>query len=64
MFKLIKDEQGIALRNLDGIKEQWKGYFDKLLNDDNQRSAFEDGVPNEGLAIGMRKISLSRMRMG
>ena len=38
-----------GLRDLDMIIRRWKGYFDKLLNEENPRSIFDDGVPNEGL---------------
>ena len=27
---------------------RWKGYFNKLLNEENPRYIFDDGVPNEG----------------
>ena len=45
----IKDEQRIGLRDLDRIMGRWKVYFDKLLNGENHRFVFEDGVPNDGL---------------
>ena len=34
---------------------RWKGYFDKLLNEENPRSIFGDGVPNEGLTQGISR---------
>ena len=47
---------------------RWKGYFDKLLNEENPRSIFDDGVPNEGLTQGIRrdevKVAISRMKNG
>ena len=27
---------------------RWRGCIDKLLNEDNHRSVFEDEVPNDG----------------
>ena len=48
-MKQIKNEYGVVLRDLDMIIGRWKGYFDKLLNEENLRSIFDDGVPNEGL---------------
>ena len=48
-MKQIKMEHGEVLRDLDMIIRRWKGYFDKLLNEENTRSIFDDGVPNEGL---------------
>ena len=31
------------------IKDMWKSYFEMLLNEENPRTVFEDGVHNEGL---------------
>ena len=45
----IKDEQHVVLRDRDRIIGRWKGYVDKLLNGENHRFVFEDGVPNDGL---------------
>ena len=33
----------------DQVIERWKGYFGKLLNEENPRTVFGDGMPNEGL---------------
>ena len=67
-IKQIKNEHGIVLRDLDMIIERWKGYFDKLLNEDNPRSIFDDGVLNEGLTQGISrnevKVAISRMKNG
>ena len=47
---------------------RWKGYFDKLLNEDNPRSIFDDGVPNERLTQGISRndvnVAISRMKNG
>ena len=47
---------------------RWNGYFDKLLNEENPRSIFDDGVPNEGLTQGISgnevKVAISRMKNG
>ena len=45
----IKDEQHVVLRYLDKIMGRWKIYFDKLLDGENHRSVFQDGVPNDAL---------------
>ena len=45
----MKDEQLVVLWDLDRIMGRWKGYFDKLLNRENHRFDYEDGVPNDGL---------------
>ena len=34
-IKQIKNEHGVVLRDLDIIIGRWKGYFDKLLNEEN-----------------------------
>ena len=66
--KQIKNEHGVVLRDLDMIIGRWKGYFDKLLNEENPRSIFDDGVPNEGLTQGISrnevKVAISRMKHG
>ena len=37
-MKQIKNEHGVILRDLDMIIGRWKGYFDKLLNEEKPRS--------------------------
>ncbi len=34
---------------------RWKEYFDTLLNEENHRSLFEDGVPNDDLTQGISR---------
>ena len=67
-MKQIKNEHGVILRNLDMIIGRWKGYFDKLLNEENPRSIFDDGVLNKGLTQGISrnevKVAISRMKNG
>ena len=67
-MKQIKEEHGVVLRDLDMIIGRWKGYFDKLLNEDNPRSIFDDGEPNEGLTQGISrdevKVAISRVKKG
>ena len=46
--KQITDEQHVVLRDLDRIMVRWRGCIDKLLNEENHRSVFEDEVPNDG----------------
>ena len=43
-MKQIKNEHGVVLRYLDMIIGRWKEYFDKLLNEENPSSIFDDGV--------------------
>ena len=58
----------LILRDLDMIIGRWKGYFDKLLNEENPRSIFDDGVPNKGLTQGISRnevnVAISRMKNG
>ena len=49
----IKDEQRVVLRDLDSILGRWNGLFDKLLNGENHRFAFDDVEPNDGLTQGI-----------
>ena len=51
--KQIKDEQRVVLRDLDRIMGRWKGYFDKLLNGENDRFVAEDDVSNDDLTQGI-----------
>ena len=67
-MKQIKNEHGVILRDLDMIIGRWKGYFDKLLNEENPRFIFNDGVPNKGVTQGISrnevKVAISRMKNG
>ena len=66
--KQTKSEHGVVLRDLHMIIGRWKGYFDKLLNDGNPRSIFDDGVPNERLTQEISKnevkVAISRIKNG
>ena len=48
-IRQMKNEQGVVLWEHYAIMERWKGYYGKLLNEENPRTFFRDGVPNEGL---------------
>ena len=45
----------------DKIIERWKGYYGNMLNEENQRTVFGDGVPNEGLtpAINRKEVEVA-----
>ena len=43
-IRQIKDEQGVVLWEHDKIIERWKGYFGKLLNEENPRTVFGEGL--------------------
>ena len=67
-IRQIKDEQGVVLWEHDQIIERWKGYFGKLLNEENPRTVFGDGVPNEGLTPAINReeveVALKGMKHG
>ena len=52
----------------DTIIERWKGYYGNLLNEENPRTVFGDGVPNEGLTPVINRkeleVSLKGMKLG
>ena len=54
-IRQIKDEQGVGLWEHHKIIERWKGYYGKLLNEENPMTAFGDGVPNEGLTPAINR---------
>ena len=67
-IRQIKDEQGVVLWEHDKIIERWKGYYGNLLNEDNPRRVFGDGVPNEGLTPAINRkeveVALKGMKLG
>ena len=46
----------------DKIIERWKGYYGNLLNEENPRTVFGKGVPNEGLtpATNSKEVEVVR----
>ena len=52
----------------DQISERWTGYYGKLLNEENPRTVFGDGVPNEGLTPAINReeveVALKGMKHG
>ena len=67
-IKQIKDEEGRILSEETDIKNRWKVYFEKLLNEENERRFFGEGVANERDVPGIRKEevkeALKRMKKG
>ncbi|XP_022248506.1 uncharacterized protein LOC111087152 [Limulus polyphemus] len=48
-IKQIKDEEGCVLSDETEIKNSWRVYFEKLLNEENERRVFvEGGSEREG----------------
>ena len=54
-IRQIKNEQGVVLWEHDEIIERWKEYYGKLLNEENPRTVFGDGVPHEGLTPAIKR---------
>ena len=67
-IRQIKDEQGVVLWKYDKIIERWKGYYGKLLNEENQMRVFDDGVSHEGLIPAINReeveVALKGMKHG
>ena len=57
-IKQVKDENGVVLCSQDKIKMRWEKYYEKLLNEENHRMMFEDGVQNLGVtqSINRREV--------
>ncbi|XP_068226393.1 uncharacterized protein [Palaemon carinicauda] len=54
-IRVIKDSNGIVVAEENEIKRRWETYFEGLLNGENQRTVFEDGLPNEAATIGVTR---------
>ncbi|XP_068243731.1 uncharacterized protein [Palaemon carinicauda] len=59
-IRQIKDSFGIVLAIENEIKRRWKTYFEVLLNEENPRSVFEDGLQNEAVTIGVTRIEVEQ----
>ncbi len=57
-IRQIKDEHGVVLWEHDKIIEWLIGYYGKLLNEENPRTVFDDGVPNEGLTPAINRAEV------
>ena len=66
--KQIKGEDGRVIRKHEDIQRRWKEYFEKLLNEENERQIREDGQPNEVVTRGVERAevvkALARMKNG
>ena len=67
-IKQIKNEEGDVMCSTGDIQSRWKQYFEQLLNEENQRTVYGDGVPNYGVTreIGRQEVkdALERMKNG
>ena len=61
-------DTGVVIWEQEKIKDRWKSYFEMLLNEENPRTVFEDGVQNEGVTPGIErrevKVALQRAKKG
>ena len=58
--KQIKDNQGRVLAEENEIKSRWEAYFEGLMNEENQRAVFVDGIPNEGVTTTVTRVEVER----
>ncbi|XP_068201798.1 uncharacterized protein [Palaemon carinicauda] len=59
-IRQIKDSNGIVLAEETEIKRRWETYFEGLLNEENTRTVFEDGLSNEAVTIGVTRRELEQ----
>ena len=59
-IKCMKDEVGIVLTEDKKIRNRWKGYFEKLMNEENDWNGVLESKPlNQGL---VRKVNVDEVR--
>ena len=67
-MKVIKDENGNVMINLEAVLKRWKKYFKKLMNEENNREPWteEAEVVNEEVNCVSREVknTLRRMKKG
>ena len=59
-IKQVKDENGEVLKEEEQIRKRWEKYFKKLLNEENPRTVFGDGVPNQALTPGISRLEVEK----
>ena len=66
--RVIKDENGNVMVNLEAMLKRWKEYFEKLMNEENNRDprTEEAEVVNEEVNCVSREVrnALKRMKKG
>ncbi len=67
-IKQVKDQHGRVLSEDGKIKDRWEKYFEHLLNEENPRVVFGDGVPNQAVTSSISreevKKALKKMKKG
>ena len=63
--RVIKDENGNVMVNSEAVLKRWKEYFDKLINEENNRDprTEEEEVVNEELSCVSREVKNALRRM-
>ena len=68
MIRTIKDENGVTLVEDEEIRERWRAYFEKLMNEENERGLTEREEVVEGpidcVSIGEIRAVLRKMKNG
>ena len=66
--RTVKDENGNVLRDNDEIKERWRSYFERLMNEENERIPTEvrESIAGPIVEITRQEIegALRRMKNG
>ena len=67
-IRQIKDEREVVIRKERDILIRWKDYFEKLLNEENERFIRDDGEPNNQLVQEVTRqeveMALKKMKDG
>ena len=56
--KQMKDGSEAVLWNGERVRERWKVYFENLLNEEYPREQRQNGTPNQGLTIGVKRAEV------
>ena len=59
LVKVIKDENGVLLSSED-VRRRWKNYFEKLMNEENERKRRENG--GETVSSHVRRITKDEVK--
>ena len=56
--KQMKGGSGAVLRDEERVRERWKEYFEDLLNEEYPREQHQNGIPNQGLIVGVTRAEV------
>ena len=59
-MKVIKDENGVLLSSEEDVRRRWKNYFEKLMNEENERERRENG--RETVSSHVRRITKDEVK--